>query len=242
VNDYPQAIVPVNQVEPVPRRIRAYLADRLVLDTTAALYVWEWPFYPQYSIPMGDIDASLLVDEHHKEHLRMGTAEQFGVRVRDVHRPGVAHRYSNSEIDGIVGTVRFDWSALDSWFEEDEEVFVHPRNPYTRVDALRSTRTVRVELDGTELARSASPVMVFETGLPTRYYFIAPRSTSNDSWAVIPPHPVRTRAHQRLLVSSPRGPGSPRRRLGLRLSDTTTAPHCRTDRLLKREGRYRGSR
>jgi uncharacterized protein (DUF427 family) len=54
--------------------------------------------------------------------------------------------------------------------EEDEEVFVHPRNPYTRVDALRSTRHVRVELDGAVLAESSAPVMVFETGLPTRYY------------------------------------------------------------------------
>jgi len=50
-------------------------------------------------------------------------------------------------------------------------VFVHPRNPYARVDALRSTRHVRIELDGVVLADSSSPVMVFETGLPTRYYF-----------------------------------------------------------------------
>src|SRR5208283_3191086 len=54
--------------------------------------------------------------------------------------------------------------------EEDEQVFVHPRNPYVRVDAIRSTRRVRVELDELVLAESASPVMVFETGLPTRYY------------------------------------------------------------------------
>jgi uncharacterized protein (DUF427 family) len=51
-----------------------------------------------------------------------------------------------------------------------EEVFVHPRNPYVRVDALRSARTVCVELDGALLAESSCPVMVFETGLPTRYY------------------------------------------------------------------------
>ena len=76
-----------------------------------------------------------------------------------------------SAIDGsVAGAVRFDWNALDAWFEEDEEVFVHPRNPYTRVDALRSTRRVRIELDGALLAESSSPVMVFETGLPTRYY------------------------------------------------------------------------
>jgi uncharacterized protein (DUF427 family) len=77
--------------------------------------------------------------------------------------------YDADAIDGLAGTVRFEWDALDAWFEEDEQVFVHPRSP-VRVDALRSTRHVRIELDGTVLAESASPVMVFETGLPTRYY------------------------------------------------------------------------
>ena len=67
--------------------------------------------------------------------------------------------------------MRFEWDALDAWFEEDEEIFVHPRNPYTRVDALRSTRQVRIELAGAVLAESAATVVVFETGLPTRYYF-----------------------------------------------------------------------
>ena len=47
---------------------------------------------------------------------------------------------------------------------------MHPRDPYTRVDALRSARSVRIELDGVILAESSSPVLVFETGLPTRYY------------------------------------------------------------------------
>jgi uncharacterized protein (DUF427 family) len=75
-----------------------------------------------------------------------------------------------SAIDGLSGTVRFEWDAMDAWFEEDEQVFVHPRSPYVRVDALRSNRTVRVELDGAVLADACSTVMVFETGLPTRYY------------------------------------------------------------------------
>jgi uncharacterized protein (DUF427 family) len=171
MNDYPQAIVPVDHIEPVPRRIRAVLGGRTVLDTSSALYVWEWAYYPQFYIPMVDVAEDVLVDEQHEEHLRLGTTKRYGIRVGDHHRPGVAHSYTASEVEDIVGTVRFDWSAFDSWFEEDEEIFVHPRNPYTRVDALRSTRTVVVELDGVELARSSSPVMVFETGLPTRYYF-----------------------------------------------------------------------
>ena len=55
-------------------------------------------------------------------------------------RPGAARLYTDDSLDGLAGTIRFDWDALDAWFEEDEEVFVHPRNPYARVDALRSTR------------------------------------------------------------------------------------------------------
>jgi uncharacterized protein (DUF427 family) len=171
LSDYPQAIVPVNHVEPAPRRVRALLGDRFVVDTTAAIYVWEWSHYPQYYLPLADVDGDLLVDEQHEEHLGQGTAKRYGIRVGDIERPGVAHLYTESDIEGIAGRVRFDWSAFDSWFEEDEEVFVHPRDPYSRVDALRSTRTVTVGLDGIELARSDSTVMVFETGLPTRYYF-----------------------------------------------------------------------
>jgi uncharacterized protein (DUF427 family) len=79
--------------------------------------------------------------------------------------------YTESATEALIGTVRIDWDAVDAWFEEDEEVFVHPRNPYARVDAVRSTRTVRVSCDGVQLAESAATVMVFETGLPTRYYF-----------------------------------------------------------------------
>ena len=67
---------------------------------------------------------------------------------------------------------------MDAWFEEDEQVFVHRRNPYVRVDALRSTRPVRVELDGVVLAESPAPVKVFETGLPTGTTSTRRRSTS----------------------------------------------------------------
>jgi uncharacterized protein (DUF427 family) len=168
--DYPQMIVPVDHVEPVPRRVRATLAGRVVVDTTSALYVWEWPNYPQFYVPMTDVDASLLVDEDHAQHLHRGRSQLYSLAVGDVVRPSAVRVYVDSTVEGLSGTARFEWDALDSWFEEDEEVFVHPRNPYTRVDALRSTRQVRIELEGVVLAESSSPVMVFETGLPTRYY------------------------------------------------------------------------
>jgi uncharacterized protein (DUF427 family) len=170
MTDHPRIIVPVNHVEPVPRRIRAVLSGEVVVDTTRAMYVWEWPRYPQYYIPVADVAAGLLVDEGHTGRSRQGLTRTHGLRDGDHIREGAARVVSEPSIEALAGTVRLDWAALDGWFEEDEQVFVHPRDPYVRVDALRSTRRVRVELDGILLAESRSPVMVFETGLPTRYY------------------------------------------------------------------------
>lgn len=169
MSDYPKMITPVNSVEPVPRRIRAFLNNEVVLDTTAARYVWEWPYYPQYYVPIADVRRDLLVAEG-AHHSSRGPVEVYGLRVKDVHRPHAARLLTDSSVHGLSDTVRFEWAALDAWFEEDERVFVHPRNPYARVDAVRSTRRLRIELDGVVLAESSSPVMVFETGLPTRYY------------------------------------------------------------------------
>ena len=179
MNDYPAMIATANHTEPVPRRIRAFLAREKVLDTTRALYVWEWPNYPQYYIPLADVRHDLLSPEGHSQQSRRGTFEAHALRAGEVHRPGGARLLTDSPVPGLSGTVRFDWAALDAWFEEDEQVFVHPRNPYVRVDALRSTRPVRVELDGVVLAESPSPVMVFETGLPTRYYLNPTEINSN---------------------------------------------------------------
>jgi uncharacterized protein (DUF427 family) len=170
MSDYPPAITTVNQVEPVPRRIRAFLGGEKVLDTTRALYVWEWPPYPQYYIPLADVRQDLLDPEGHTEQTDRGAVELHGLRAGTEHRPGAARVLTESPVGGLSGTARFDWAAMDAWFEEDEQVFVHPRSPYTRVDALRSNRPVRVELDGVVLADASSSVMVFETGLPTRYY------------------------------------------------------------------------
>lgn len=168
--DYPAMVARVNQVEPVPRRIRGFLGGELVVDTVRALYVWESANYPQYYIPADDVRAGVLIDEGHVQRTRRGSVRAQSVHWGDIRRVGAARLVADSPVDGLNGTVRFEWSALDGWFEEDEQVFVHPRSPYVRVDALRSTRPVRIELDGLVLAESASPVMVFETGLPTRYY------------------------------------------------------------------------
>ena len=70
----------------------------------------------------------------------------------------------------IKDLIAFYWNRMDHWFEEDEEVFVHPRDPYHRVDLLASDRHVRVSLDGELLAESRRALALFETNLPARWY------------------------------------------------------------------------
>ena len=167
MQDYPQPPVPAGHVQPVPRRIRAFLGAECVLDTSRARYVWEWPAYPQYYVPREDVAPGVLVDEGADDDRPLGPARRYRVVAGGQQRDGAAWVPAGGE---LAGCVRFRWSALDAWFEEDEEVFVHPRSPYSRVDALRASRTVRVEVGGVLLAESTSPVLVFETGLPTRWY------------------------------------------------------------------------
>ena len=167
--DYPQMAAARGRIEPAPRRVRGYLGDSLVFDTTAARYVWEVPYYPQYYIPLDDVRSKFLRDENHAQKVQFGPSRLYSlVGAGQTHE--AAARVFDADGDGpLAGTVRFEWNPL-RWFEEDEPIYGHPRNPYSRVDALRSHRHVRVELDGIILADTNSPVLLFETGLPTRYY------------------------------------------------------------------------
>ena len=99
----------------------------------------------------------MLVDEQHEQKLSRGTARRYALQVGEVVRPAALRICGNdATVEGLAGRARFEWNSLDAWFEEDEQVFVHPRDPYTRVDALRSTRSVRIELAGVSLAESIS--------------------------------------------------------------------------------------
>lgn len=170
MTDFPAMIVPVDHIEPAPRRVRGFVGGLPVVDTTRAIYVWEWPNYPQYYLPLDDFEPQFLLDEEHTQRMKRGVVKRFGLVVGDIVRPRCLRVFTDDSLPGLAGHVKVDWNAMDSWFEEDEEIFVHPRNPYTRVDAVRSNRALRIQLDGVVLAETTASVMVFETGLPTRYY------------------------------------------------------------------------
>jgi uncharacterized protein (DUF427 family) len=159
------------RIEPGAKRIRAYLGGELVVDTTRPMLVWEVPYYPAYYFPVADVRTELLQADGGVAHSpSRGDGRSFAVRAGGKEAPGAALRYEDSPIEELRDLVRLEWDAIDAWFEEDEEVFTHPRDPYTRVDILASSRPVRVEVDGVTVAESASPRLLFETGLPARYY------------------------------------------------------------------------
>ncbi|WP_091102977.1 DUF427 domain-containing protein [Nonomuraea pusilla] len=159
------------RVERTAKRVRTYLGGRPVADTTRALLVWEVPYYPTYYFPLEDVEPSALKPTGETSHSpSRGDAEVHTVVSGAAQAPGAALVHRESPLEQIRGHVRFDWDAMDAWFEEDEEVYVHARDPYTRVDVLPSSRHVRVEVDGVTVADSRSPRILFETGLPPRYY------------------------------------------------------------------------
>ncbi|NIH88069.1 DUF427 domain-containing protein [Amycolatopsis granulosa] len=159
------------RTEPGTKRVRAVFGGQVVADTLRPLLVWEVPYYPAYYIPRKDVRDDYLVATGETAHSpSRGDAEVLTVRVGDREAPAAALDYTGSPLDGLAGHVRLDFGAMDSWFEEDEEIFVHPRDPHTRVDILASSRHVRIEIDGVTVAESRSPRLLFETGLPTRYY------------------------------------------------------------------------
>jgi uncharacterized protein (DUF427 family) len=159
------------RVEPAPKRVRIMFGGVVVADTTDAVYVWENPSYPQYYIPLADVAPGALKETGTTTRSpSRGTAAHFSVHAGHRVAEDAAWCYADSPIESLRDRVRFDWGAMDAWFEEDEEVFVHPRSPHTRVDILRSSRPVRIEVAGVVVAETTHPTFLFETGLPRRTY------------------------------------------------------------------------
>jgi uncharacterized protein (DUF427 family) len=162
------------RVEPGAKRVRTYLAGRLVADTLHPVLVWEIPYYPAYYLPLADVRAELVATGKTEHSPSRGEAEVFDVRVDGARAESAARRYPDSPLEALRDLVRFDWAAMDEWLEEDEPVYTHPRDPYKRVDILASSRHVRVEVDGVTVADSVRPHILFETSLPPRYYLPLP--------------------------------------------------------------------
>ncbi|MFD5830954.1 DUF427 domain-containing protein [Lentzea sp. NPDC060358] len=158
------------RVEHSAKRVRAFSGGELVVDTTSPRLVWEVPHYPAYYVPLSSVRAELRPTGRTRHSPSRGDGVVHDVVTAGGTAREAALTYPDSPVGELRGLVRFEFAAMDEWLEEDEPIYVHPRDPYKRVDVLASSRHVRVALDGVTLAASAQPRILFETGLPPRYH------------------------------------------------------------------------
>ncbi|MCX5425200.1 DUF427 domain-containing protein [Streptomyces sp. NBC_00078] len=160
--------------EPSERWVRGRKGDVTVVDSRHPVLVWEPDLpVPQYAFPRADVREDLLRPAKNP-HIGTHTGSQV---FYDLEADGelVANAAWTFAADDLAGHIAFEWfrrsgRGLDHWYEEEEEIFIHPRDPHKRVDAMTSSRHVQIEIDGLLVADTRRPVLLFETGLPTRYY------------------------------------------------------------------------
>jgi len=175
-----QERVPVNtdpghwvHVSDSPRNVRVIFGGETIADTKRARLLRESNVLPVYYFPKQDIRTDLLVESQQRTDCPYkGTASYWTARAGNKTAENGVWSYTNPLSDAAVlkDHFAFEWNKMDKWYEEDEEIFVHPRDPFKRVDALPSKRHVRVVIDGETVADTRRPHLVFETNHPVRYY------------------------------------------------------------------------
>ncbi len=161
------------EFEPSPRWVRVYFNRQLIADSKKMMLLRESNHLPLYYFPKKDVQMDCLQPSDHTTHSdRKGQGVFWHVQVGDKIANNAAFTFRNPSGNGpkLEEHVAFEWDNMDAWFEEDEEVFVYARDPYKRVDVLQSSRHIKVVVDGIAVADTKRPWLLFETGLPTRYY------------------------------------------------------------------------
>jgi uncharacterized protein (DUF427 family) len=162
--------------DPFPRRVRAMFGGETVLDTTGGMLLHESNLLPQLYVPREDVAADLLEPSDHRTHCPFkGDAAYWSLVAGDRTAENAVWAYPEPlyAAEWLRGYVAPYWAPMDAWFDEDEEVQGHLRDPYHRVDARPSSRHVQVLAGDEVVAETRRPVVLSETGLPNRFYIPA---------------------------------------------------------------------
>jgi uncharacterized protein (DUF427 family) len=154
------------------KRIRVYFAGKVVADSTRAHLLRDGGT-PVYYFPESDVQADLFVPSKLVRNAPLrGNASFWSIKVGDRLAENAVWTYRDpvKGAEFLKGYVAFDWDSMDHWFEEKDEVFVHARDPFKRIDSVQTDRHIRVVLNGATVAESDDAVMLLEPGLPIRYY------------------------------------------------------------------------
>ncbi|MGH3371126.1 MAG: DUF427 domain-containing protein [Nocardioidaceae bacterium] len=178
--------------DPFPRRVRALFAGETVLDTTRGMLVHESNLLPQLYVPREDVDTDLLQATDHTTHCPFkGDAAYWSLVAGDRTAENALWAYPEplDAASWLRGYLAPYWAPMDAWFDEDEEVQGHLRDPYHRVDARPSSRHVEVLAGDEVIAQTRRPVVLSETGLPNRFY-IPPQDVRPDILELSATHTV----------------------------------------------------
>jgi len=159
--------------DPVPYRLRASFGGETVFDTVSAKLLYETAHLPVYYVPEEDLRHDLLDPSDAQTSCpHKGVASYRSIRVADRFEADAVWAYREPIAPAVflAGYAAFYWGKLDEWFVEDEQVFGHPRDPYHRIDTYRTSRPVRVSVDGEAIAESTRAIALLESGLPARFY------------------------------------------------------------------------
>jgi uncharacterized protein (DUF427 family) len=159
--------------EDSPRRMRAVFNGETVVDSRHAKLLHEQNHLPIYYFPENEVRMDLLVPTDHHTHCPFkGDASYWTVRVGDREAENAAWSYPEPLEDAppLAGYFAFYWQKMDAWYEEDELAIGHARDPYHRIDVLETSRHVRVLVNGEVVADTRRARVLFETGLPPRWY------------------------------------------------------------------------
>jgi uncharacterized protein (DUF427 family) len=184
-------LLPLLRHQPTSKRVRATLGDELVVDSTQAVLVWEpQRVVPVYAVPRehvyGELEPAtatpaipgsvgfrlpggqVVLDPSVPFAVHTSDGEPLSLYAAGQHRPGVAFRPADPDLDGLV---LLDPAGFDGWYEEDQLLVGHARDLFQRIDLLPSSRPVRIELEGILLADSARAQLLYEHPLlPVRAY------------------------------------------------------------------------
>jgi len=156
-----------------PRHVRVMFGGETIANSKRVKLVREPDILPAYYFPGADVRTDLFVPSPNKVgSSEKGEASYWSIRCGNKTAENGAWSILNPapEASAIKDHFAFEWSQMDKWMEEDEEIFKHARDPYKRVDAMPSARHVRVVIDGQTVADTRRPHLVFETNHPVRYY------------------------------------------------------------------------
>ena len=158
------------RIEPSARWVRAFVDAKPIADSKRVLLVYEARRLPLYYFPKADVRMDLLRRGAGADGTlpRQHWSLESGTRLID--NVGWSYEQPDAAHLPLKDYIAFYWGKMDAWYEEDEEVYVHPRDPHHRVDVMPSSRHVKVMIDGEVVAETHRPTLLFETGLPTRYY------------------------------------------------------------------------